>query len=114
MNNKYVLIINEAHDIFKDQMFLLEYSYERLNLSNNGETLEYMKEVIIPDLCARSEEGQIIVFASPVGALMSLCSAKKIPFMSFHNDKRDAKEIPDGKGGKKVIHSVSSTGWVLV
>ena len=61
-----------------------------------------------------------LVFASPVPGLMALW-AREMATMdgaanmsAFHNDCRVSKEVPDGKGGVRLIKTVAPTGWVLV
>ena len=56
------------------------------------------------------EERETIVIASPIPALMSMLAAEGTDFFVLHNDKREKKELPNGK----IIMTVAKEGWVIV
>ena len=56
------------------------------------------------------EERETIVIASPIPALMSMLAADGTDFFVLHNDKREKKELPNGK----IIMTVAKEGWVIV
>jgi hypothetical protein len=108
-----ILIINESHSVLPQQAEILG-DFERFNLPDTGATLAQVKTEIAPALIARAIAGDEIVFATPFAALMVELCGKDVNFSCLHNDKRVAKEVPDGKGGVRVVHSVAPDGWVLV
>ena len=56
------------------------------------------------------EGRETIVIASPIPALMSMLAADGTDFFVLHNDKREKKELPNGK----IIMTVAKEGWVIV
>jgi len=135
---KMIIIKNEKHSLMDDQKRALdEFIQKRLNVMpeistlpvpESGWTKEDMEEIMKKNF----SHGEWAVFVSPIPYMISrlawssgawgvvhelnhkpddlFCSAVLV----FHNDKREAKEIPDGKGGVRMIHSVAPTGWILV
>ena len=109
---KCVLIINEQHRLFPEQEFLLrEYEVKELQIPANGWNLTKIREI------AEILTGKLVIFASPVPALMALLQTApdtigthRIPFRVFHNSRREKRELPNGK----IIQTVSATGWELV
>ena len=107
-----MLIINEQHRLFPEQEFLLrEYEIEEVKVPVDGWDLNKIKEV------ANSPIGKLVIFASPVPALMALLQTApdttgthRMPFRVFHNSRREKRELPNGK----IIQTVSATGWELV
>ena len=113
---KILVILNEQHKLLPDQERLLNEDFEHVGweifpVPAEGWTLEQIKEEVLPDLFNRA-----VVFASPVPALLLFLASQRggERVWLFHNDRRVAKEIPDGKGGKKLIHVVATDGWQLV
>ena len=50
------------------------------------------------------------MFASPVPALIALAQRAGVEVKVLHNDKREKKELPNGK----IIMTVAQAGWVIV
>lgn len=129
---KSLVIINDAHTLLEDQERVLDEKFgpegwERLNIPIEGLNLVQMEE-----LCHKLN-GEDVVFASPIPYLVMRLSTAAVQWWAYeggsastppsinvrvvyvlHNDHRVAKEVPDGKGGVRMIHTVSPTGWVLV
>lgn len=121
-----MVIINENHSIIQEQHEILErefHNYKTLTVPACGWTLEEQKEMVSKLL------GKTVVFISPVPFLLSKlafvsgyghednCIAANAPLkghgtqvLTFHNDKREKKELPNGK----IISVVAQTGWQLV
>ena len=122
---KAIVIINEQHTMFPQQVELLNSTYdewETLLVPAAGWSKEEQEE----------KSGEIqnhwrdIVFASPVPYLMIMCAQREgkaieaqywgqhSPETScvylLHNDKREKKELPGGK----IINAVAQDGWALV
>ena len=110
---KSLVVINASHTLFPEQVALLG-EYERVDIPEAGLDLGGIRELASTMLKRAGKEKARIVVASPIPALFVFLAANGQKFYVFHNDKRDAKEVPDGKGGKKVVHAVSATGWQLV
>ncbi len=111
---KAYVIINESHDLFPQQEdCLLEFQeWERINIPSQGLTLREMDELLDKweGDWERMDE-RILVFASPVPYLM-VESARRWPYTVrvFHNDKREKKELPNGK----IIMTVAKEGWEII
>ena len=109
-----LVVINQDHDLFPEQIALLEKEfgkYDRINIPAEGLSLDRQREL------ARwmYDTGKVIVFASPVPALLNFLAhldgedGHHSVFV-FHNDRRDKKELPGGK----IIMTVAAEGWQLV
>lgn len=131
-----LVVLNAGHSLFPSQVELLDTTFgfgkwDFLRVPEKGWTYDEMFEIVLSTLREHggkksylSEEDPIkssftVVFASPIPALIVLFAkiagaTKEIDVQVFHNDQRIAKEVPDGKGGVGMIHSVSPTGWILV
>jgi len=116
---RVMVILNEEHKLFPEQEDLLNSGFgprdwDILAVPPEGWDLE---TIIYWVASLRSSGCCHIVFASPVPALMvKLASARdeERPMLwAFHNDQRIAREVPDGKGGVRLIKTVSPTGWKL-
>jgi hypothetical protein len=122
---KVVVIINEQHKLLPDQERLLNHTFpegwSRWDVPADGLTAAEQAEAAA-DLCEEP-----VIIASPVPFLTARLAAIKaaraqrslfidtqINIWVFHNDKRVAKEIPDGKGGVRVVHTVAPEGWQLL
>ena len=128
--SKIKVVLNEQHKLMNDQVKVLnkrfgEENWEIASVPKNGWTLKEMKEVAEQLVTGTSCYGELIVFASPIPALMALvaegvskCSSEHgetgftwwIPFFVLHNDHREKKELPNGK----IIMTVAKEGWVIV
>lgn len=123
--NKAIVLINEQHKMMKEQIEILNDKYESWEtclVPASGWTIKEQKEKAIE----LQDHWRDIVFASPVPFLLMLCSnrdgraseaqywGQNAPETSavslFHNDKREKKELPNGK----IINVVAQTGWQLV
>lgn len=116
------LIINEQHNLFDEQRELLRQigTVEFINIPSNGLTKDQMDNFEKDNnLCG----GDMIIFASPIPYLLKKLASQivsvpdisvvqdlKYTVLVFHNDKRDKKELPNGK----IIQTVAETGWQLV
>jgi hypothetical protein len=116
------VIMNEQHSLLPEQEALLNdkfgKAWEILPIPASGLKLAEMKEL------AKELSRVETVFCSPIPALMILVAGEhhydacqcdggcffKLPMWVFHNDRRVAKELPNGK----VIHTVAKEGWQLV
>jgi uncharacterized protein YrzB (UPF0473 family) len=129
-----IIIINERHNLLPKQKEILEQDYknfEVLKVPAGGWNLQEQKEVAsrlykqVATNLLGEETGNTIVFVSPVPFLMKEMQKRAImsvPFhdmsreyenyrvLVFHNDRREKKELPDGK----VISVVAKEGWQLV
>jgi len=121
---KVYVIKNEQHSLFEEQIQILEKrfgSYEEYLAPTNGWTLKEMQQHV--DFLYQNAD--IVVFASPVPYILMRLSYLAAQCMDmntgvkayalervyvFHNDRREKKELPNGK----IIQTVSSTGWELV
>lgn len=120
-----VVIINKAHKLLPDQERLLNQAFPtgwtRWDVPEEGLTAE-AQAAAAAELCEHP-----VVVASPVPFLTARLAAIKaaraqrslfidtqINLWVFHNDRRVAKEVPDGKGGVRVIHTVAPEGWQLL
>ncbi len=113
------LIINEQHTLFEEQKSLLGEGYESILIPAEGLTYPQIREF---QFSHGFKRGDIIIFASPIPALLmelskelwsdnlSGYSEHKYDVLVFHNDKREKKELPNGK----VVATVATTGWQLV
>lgn len=143
MNARAKVILNESHRLLPDQERLLNENlpggWELLSVPADGWDLEQQLQVVDK---LRTETAPVVL-ASPVpvllGKLVSSRAARREallaeawsprcsddrarelhrvlpgPVLVLHNDSRVAREVPDGKGGVKVVHTVAPTGWQLV
>ena len=132
-----VVFLNEQHTILPNQKKVLEDrfgdNYEILIVPKEGWTIEEMKELVyrLSSVINGDEvlHGVEWVFISPIPYLIkalteivtfavdnfSGTSFGNMTFpapcvLVFHNDKRNKKELPDGK----VISVTAQDGWILV
>jgi len=99
------VIMNEQHTLTNDQERLLDVKFanwEFIKIPADGLKLNQMEYL------AEELEEQVLLFVSPIPALMKMC--KDNDFFVFHNDNREKKELPNGK----IISVVSKTGWRIV
>ena len=124
--NKVYVIINEQHSLFTQQREILDQkfpSWEFYKIPAEGLTLDEQRQVV------QELKGNTVVFASPVPFLMKelayiagfadpanceLANGLLVGYgthvLVFHNDKRQKRELPNGK----IISVVAETGWQLV
>ena len=103
------VVLNEQHQLMAEQIRILDERYaeqgwELYTVPAVGWTYEEMEEV------AHDLSHCEVVFASPVPAVMKLLSNKSNTWHVFHNDRREKKELPNGR----VIMTVAQEGWVIV
>jgi hypothetical protein len=99
---KVFVIINEQHQLMLEQEQLLNKEFDKWELDKipaNGLTLEEIKTKLE---CYPMDS--ILVFASPIPAMIVLAKSK---VFVFHNDNRDKVEFPNGK----IIYKVPQIGW---
>jgi hypothetical protein len=128
--SKVKVVLNEQHKLMNDQVKILdaqfgEEKWEIFLVPKNGWNLEEMKEIAEKLVTGTTCYGESVVFASPIPALMALiaegvskCSSEHgetgytwwVPFFVLHNDRREKKELPNGK----VIMTVAKEGWMIV
>jgi len=133
VNDKIFVFLNSQHKLLAEQEEILNASFgtgtwEIFEVPAEGWTIEEIEKVAENNF----QNGETAVFASPIPALISrlafsrgawswsetinhqpdsvFCGAVWI----FHNDRRVSKEVPDGKGGVRIIKTVAPTGWQLV
>ena len=114
-----LVVLNEDHLLLPAQTAALDAqfgpgSWDILPIPRAGLTLDQIRELVEELSEARWSPDQAIVFASPIPAFISLAHRAGLDVRVFHNDRRVAREVPDGKGGVRVIHTVSAEGWVIV
>jgi hypothetical protein len=105
-----LLVINEQHEVLQDQQkaicedFCANPLICRLNIPANGMKADELKK-LAKDLAACRCH---IVFASPIPLLLLLLSSRGKNLVGvLHNDKREKKELPNGK----VISVTAQEGW---
>lgn len=123
---KVKVIMNEQHSLLEEQERILNEKFgewEILSVPSKGWNISEMDEVIRKEF----SYWEVAVFASPIPYLIKRLSfrtgAQHVDFIEgldlrlnagqvfiFHNDKREKKELPNGK----VIFTVAKTGWELV
>lgn len=122
---KVVVIINEQHKLLPDQERLLNHTFpegwSRWDVPADGLTADAQASA------ASVLADHPVVVASPVpfltarlAAIKAACAQRslfldtQVNLWVFHNDKRVAKEVPDSKGGVRVVHTVAPDGWQLL
>jgi len=123
MKSRVIVILNEQHQLLDEQRQILDFRFgtgkwEILHVPAGGWTLEQVWEVADK----LSNFSTTVIFASPVPALMKELAYREgrrdgaeygdAPFTVklFHNDRREKKELPDGRQ----ISVVAKEGWQLV
>lgn len=135
---KAIIVMNEQHSLMKDQKATLdsEYdSYVMYDVPAKGWSLDQMEDKYYDLLAMLGADIQVIgkdrddpitrvghqagydtdiVFVSPVQFLLKKLSMTSVGLdfhvKTFHNDRREKKELPNGK----VIMTVAKEGWQLV
>lgn len=135
MSKAYV-IVNESHNLMEEQEKLLNEKFDEIEFVKvpaNGWSLEDM-EGIEQSLLVKMTNAEVrpggktvvypantgdnaVVFVSPIPYLLkelsinSFLDGKQLyEVLVFHNDRREKKELPNGK----IIQVVAQTGWRLV
>ena len=105
---KAIVIINEQHTILKEQLNILNEKFESFEYHKIPATGITIKEQIeLANELSLKDDG--VVFVSPIPVLLAECASLK-PVYVFANDKREKKELPNGK----IISVTAQTGWELV
>ena len=120
---KAIIVMNESHSLLPEQEKILGMVYEGFDIlpvpSQGWDTDEMLDKInqLHDKAC---EEKLDIVFVSPIPLMirelteMSMCpkgsGKKRYKVKLFHNDRREKKELPNGK----IIQVVAQTGWELV
>jgi len=117
--SRAIVVLNAQHSLFDEQKQLLSENFdsiEFLTVPADGWTLaEQEKEIEkLSEMMDVSDMYPVIVFASPVPVMLSamatIAAVKNGDVQVFHNDRRNKKELPNGR----VIMTVAPTGWQLV
>ena len=120
---KAIIIINENHSMMDEQKSIIEERYQKyevLKVPSQGWDIDEMLDQINKLHIKACEEKNDIIFISPIPLMirelteMSICpksnAKKRYGVKLFHNDRREKKELPDGR----IISVVAQTGWQLV
>lgn len=119
--SRCVVIMNETHKLLSEQKAILEEAFPDevsfLKVPELGWDIQEQEQVLkhLNDLL---EKDVNVVFVSPVPVLLMWAAYlegigamnKSGQVLVFHNDKREKKELPNGK----IIMTVAQTGWELV
>ena len=99
-----IVVMNEQHTLLPEQAALLPDGYTIASVPAQGWDLDTIRQ--------KSQEwgDRMVILVSPIPALMSIRAKDGKPFQVFHNDRREKKELPDGR----IIHTVAKEGWQLV
>ena len=105
------VIINEQHTLLPDQVKVLENEFNvngfiLVKIPAKGLTKDEQYE-----LSQHFKNVDDVVFASPMPALIKYIATETLAdWYVFHNDKREKKELPNGK----IIFTVAQEGWEIV
>jgi hypothetical protein len=110
-------IINQVHSLMEEQSEILNSLIDegdnliRVDIPEEGLNLE--KQIKLSNsLMDEMSEDDYLVFVSPIPCMLGYICAQiesSQNVLVFGNDKRDKKELPNGK----IIQVVSPTGWYL-
>ena len=115
---KNVVVINESHTLLPEQEEILNREFpdgwELLKVPVSGWTLEEMDSVM-----DNARDWGNVIFISPVPYMLKTLSqwqgednglgwTPKVRL--FHNDRREKKELPNGR----IVSVVAREGWQLV
>ena len=122
---KCIIVINEQHKLLPQQEAVLGQEgyrdFEFLKVPAQGWTIKEM-QAIEEQLFDRLKDGADIIFVSPVPRLIKGLSFRAGVLVGegypdrlgtvrvFHNDRREKKELPDGR----IIYTVAREGWTLI
>jgi len=108
---KALVVLNEQHQLMEDQIRILDERFtadgwEIYPVPSTGWTLKQMCVMAKEELYTRE-----VVFASPIPALMKILNNwESDNWYVMHNDRREKKELPNGK----IIMTISPEGWEIV
>lgn len=119
---KAIVIMNETHSLLPEQEEILRMAYEGFDIfpvpAQGWSTGEMIDQIF--QLHERAcREKLDIVFVSPIPLMirelteMAMCpkgSGRRYKVKLFHNDRREKKELPNGR----IVQVVAQTGWQLV
>ena len=103
-----VVVINEQHKLLPEQRALLERlraPWAELRVPAGGWPLA---EIRARFRALRGQRGVRVLFVSPIPAAMRVLGGTK--WGVFHNDKREKRELPDGR----IVAVTAKTGWEIV
>ena len=113
-NTSLVVVINEQHTLLPQQEEIVkEYAggmdnVEFVHVPAKGWSLEELEQVAVR-LSNDVPVGADLLFVSPIPYLIRECS-RTCAVILMHNDKREKKELPNGK----IIFTVAREGWQIV
>ena len=116
MQRDTVIIINEQHKMLPNQVKLLPEGYKEVKVPAKGWTISEMNDQV-----TRLKGCGKVIFVSPIPFMIKQLAIglghalydgwKHHPEVKvFHNDKREKKELPNGK----VVMAIAEEGWQLV
>lgn len=124
MKKLVLVIMNRQHGLFQEQKEILSNKFkdkiiEFFYIPSHGLSLEEIE--ILSEEILSCEKYSDIVFVSPIPHMIQiLCVNMGYGLATrnkdythvwvFHNDKREKKELPNGK----IIQTISKTGWKLL
>jgi hypothetical protein len=105
-----IVVINAQHNLLDEQRQLLEKtfdSFEELKVPAEG----WGKPTILAKAKELAESDHAVVILSPIPLLLGKVAASRggRDTYVFHNDRREKKDLPNGK----IISVVAQTGWEL-
>jgi hypothetical protein len=110
-----VVIKNETHQLFDEQQMLIEQlatnadEIKVLEVPADGWDLQEMNRVL--ENFESYPNDTKFIFVSPIPYLLKETVKRYCDqVLIFHNDRREKKELPDGR----IIQVVSSTCWQLI
>jgi len=110
-------VINQAHSLMPEQDSILNSLIDegdnliRVDIPEEGLNLDKQIE-LAHSLMDEMREEDYLVFVSPIPCMLGYICAQiesSQNVLVFGNDRRDKKELPNGK----IIQVVSPTGWYL-
>ena len=119
---KAIVVMNETHSLLPEQEEILGRVYEGFDIlpvPAQGWDIGVMIDKIHEIHERACREKLDIVFVSPIPLMirelteMAMCpkgSGRRYKVKLFHNDRREKRELPDGR----IISVVAQTGWELV
>lgn len=122
MSKKCLVVINESHNLFSEQEKILKENYnkiEYLKVPPIGWKLEELQKIYTEKIQPALWVGYDIIFVSPIPYLIMRSSFEEGQFSTkeglgsvriFHNNKREKKELDNGK----IIQIVAENGWILI
>ena len=110
-----IVVMNQDHKLFPEQESLLNKNFgecEFLYVPSDGWTEQEIRDHVRESVLARTQISVVVV--SPIPLFLGLMAKSGVQTFIFHNDVRVKKEVSTPDGGKKLISSVSPTGWKLI